>query len=123
MTKKTLEKWKPITKYQSHKFDGSYEVSNWGRIRKVGTDYIVPPYSDNRGQGYMRVKLFDTEHRRTAIKIHRLVAYNFVEPGRADQTEVNHKDGNPKNNSWTNLEWCNRKENMQHSSRGRAACE
>lgn len=117
----TLERWRPITEYQGHTFDGSFEVSNWGRIRNVRTQKEVAQYSDNRGQGYMRVKLFDTQHCRTAIKVHRLVALNFIEPGRKDQNEVNHKDGNPKNNSWTNLEWCNRHENMSHYFEGRKA--
>lgn len=111
--KYSQEHWVKITEYQGHKFDGRYEVSDWGNVRNVETKQPLAQYSDNRGQGYMRVKIYDTKHVRTAIKIHRLVALNFVLPGGPDQTEINHRDGNVKNNSWTNLEWCTHAENMR----------
>lgn len=118
---KTLEQWKKITEYQGHAFTGRYEVSNWGNVRNTTTKVPLSTYSDNRGQGYLKVKIYDTEGTRVAIKIHRLVAFSFLEPGAPEQTEVNHKDGNPKNNSWTNLEWCTHQENIHHYHEARKA--
>lgn len=46
--------------------------------------------------------------------IHRLVAFYFV-PNVKNLSEVNHKDGNKRNNHFSNLMWCTRSENIQHS--------
>lgn len=46
--------------------------------------------------------------------IHRLVAEAFLGPAPADKPVVNHKDGNPKNNILTNLEWASISENYAH---------
>ena len=116
---KTLEQWKAITEYQGHAFTGKYEVSNWGNVRNRDTKAPLAFYSDNRGQGYLKCKIYDTEGIRVAIKVHRLVAHTFLDPAEPGKTEVNHKDGNPKNNSWTNLEWCSHIENIHHYVEGR----
>lgn len=46
--------------------------------------------------------------------IHRIVAKCFIENPEG-LTEVNHKDGNKKNNNVENLEWCTRSENNRHA--------
>lgn len=104
----------PITEYQGHTFDGSYEVSNWGNVRKAGVNTPVAFYND--GYGYKRFKIYDTNHRRTAIRIHRLVALYFIgapEPGQ----EVDHIDGNTSNNSYSNLQWVYHRDNMKRKSK------
>mgnify|MGYP000949875448 CR=1 FL=1 len=62
--------------------------------------------------GYPATK---TQHR--YVPIHRLVATHFVPVGRPDQIEVNHIDGNKLNNDYRNLEWVNRRENIEHAKR------
>ena len=37
----------------------------------------------------------------------------FAEPGRPDQIQVDHIDGNPDNNRGDNVRWCTGKENIQ----------
>ena len=60
----------------------------------------------------MIFKLYDSNGKRVAIKVHRLVALYYI-PTDNKKLEVNHKDGNTKNNSFTNLEWVTHKENLQ----------
>lgn len=45
--------------------------------------------------------------------VHRLVAMVFV-PGYGDDLEVNHKDLDKSNNTYTNLEWVTKSENHKH---------
>jgi hypothetical protein len=44
--------------------------------------------------------------------VHRLVAQFWL--GNIDKKEVNHIDGNKKNNNMLNLEWVTEKENSNH---------
>lgn len=46
--------------------------------------------------------------------IHRLVAVAFL-PNPGNLPIVHHIDGNPQNNSVTNLKWCTQKENVHHT--------
>lgn len=112
------EIWKDIEGY-----DGKYQVSNMGRIRSVDhygphggfikadkyyKGIILKLQKDSRG--YTDVKI-QGKHK----KVHRLVAMAFV-PGYFAGAEVNHKDENPQNNRWDNLEWCSHNENMSYGS-------
>lgn len=48
--------------------------------------------------------------------VHQLVAEAFIpNKHKKKKPEVNHKDGNKKNNKISNLEWCSRKYNIKHS--------
>lgn len=46
--------------------------------------------------------------------VHRLVALKFI-PNPNNHTDVNHIDGNKKNNVVSNLEWCDRRYNLNHA--------
>lgn len=117
----TLERWKTITTYKEWCFDGKYEVSNWGNIRNKETKQPLATYSNNKGQGYLKTKIFDKEKKRRILYVHRLVATYYVGIPNEEGLEVNHKDGNVRNNSYTNLEWLTHKENIQHYVEGRKA--
>ena len=108
------EEWKVVGGYE-----GFYEVSNHGRVRRVADDpphrkgLILPGSTANNG--YRKVGLSVGGKSKT-IKTHCLVAEAFIGP-RPDGAEVNHKDGDKCNNHITNLEYVTKSQNMQHAAR------
>ena len=101
-----METWKDIPGT-----DGEYKISNYGKVMTVKTRRILSPAIDERG--YERVCLFKKDRSRR-YKVHRLVAITFI-PNPDDKKQVNHKDGNKRNNCVDNLEWVTNEENMHHS--------
>lgn len=96
--------WLPIKGYE-----GLYEVSNWGQVRRNGK--VLSIDWSNRGYGAVELSKNNIGKRH---QIHRLVAETFL-PRKDGQDYVNHIDFNPKNNWMGNLEWCTQSENNQHS--------
>lgn len=101
-----MEVWKEIPGT-----NGEYNISNYGRVKTAKTGRILSPAIDARG--YERVCLFKT-NRNKRYKVHRLVALTFI-PNPNNKGQVNHKDGNKRNNCVDNLEWVTNQENMDHS--------
>lgn len=122
--KQEIEVWKPI---MIEPFIGKFEVSNLARVRKLARTVYTPNHIRgkirNRKEfiltqvevnGYMAVSLCGLFDFRKQIKVHRLVALHFVDnPNNLPQ--INHIDGNKKNNNATNLEWCDSFHNMRHA--------
>jgi hypothetical protein len=100
--------FKPIPGY-----DGKYLVSNCGKVYSCKRKKFMKPKDHNRG--YLHVNLYKDGKAKT-VTVHRLVANAFCEISK-DATEINHKDGNKKNNHYTNLEWVTSSENKKHSYR------
>ena len=100
------EQWKVID------FASNYEVSNTGFVRNKTTKYILK--GRETVNGYLQVSLkIDNENKFMNKYIHRLVAQFWL--GNIDnKKEVNHIDGNKKNNNMLNLEWVTAKENSDH---------
>lgn len=70
-------------------------------------------YTTNRKGYYLCIFSTRTENNKCSA-IHRLVALAFV-PNPCNKEQVNHIDGNKKNNKASNLEWVTNQENMTHS--------
>lgn len=112
------EIWKSIPGYE-----GYYEASNMGRIRSItrqvrnwGThkqrkdSIILKP--NPVIHGYNAVCMYRDGEKMKFCKVHRLVASAFLGPS---DLQVNHKDGNRRNNKLENLEWCTGSENNKHA--------
>ena len=104
-----MEIWKKIDGYEN-----IYKISNKGNVKSIarfGTiGGIIKPFYRN---GYARVKLFKNGKEKI-YSIHILVAKAFV-PNINNKPQINHKDGNKKNNCAYNLEWVSAKENVEHA--------
>lgn len=115
-----LEEWRP-----AHRGDGTYEVSNLGRVRrKAFTTWDGRKRKaklcaqaltlSTRDGGYPRVVIVE-DGKRAYVSVHTLVAGAFLGP--ANGLDVNHIDGDKRNNRLSNLEYVTRRENLQHASR------
>ena len=106
------EIWKDITWYE-----WLYQVSNFGKIlstkRKNTKWWILRPWSNP--QGY-EIASISKEWVQKYYTVHRLVALAFI-PNPEWKDQINHKDGNKKNNTVDNLEWCTQSENLRHRHR------
>ena len=67
------------------------------------------------GLGYARVELHQNNSARKYL-VHRLLAESFI-PNPENKPQVNHIDGNKRNNSLDNLEWVTQSENQLHAYR------
>ena len=103
-------------------YEGKYQVSNLGRVRSVdrwranrSNGYIQKGQilKANLDHGYERVNLYKNGKMKHC-RVHRLVAQTFLE-NPFGKEQVNHIDGNKRNNRLDNLEWCTPKENNQHA--------
>jgi len=104
-------------------FEGSYQVSNLGKIQSIDRLIWNPAngsYSTQKGRihkldfknkFYAQIGLWKNS-KCTKKLVHRLVAESFILNPK-NLPEVNHKDTNKLNNCSSNLEWCTRLQNQR----------
>ena len=125
---KTLEKdwYELITIYENKKnmnetweniqgYEGLYMINKQGHIKSFrgkNIKYLKPVKAWFMGK-YNKIGLYKNR-KCTQFYIHKLVLSTFVGT-KGNKYEVNHIDGNTKNNSLDNLEWVTRSENLKHS--------
>jgi len=107
---KTVE-WKPVV-YDDVK-PGMYEVSNYGFIRNAHTRQIMSICFSEKG--YAMVELATISGKGKSKKLHRIVAKHFVDGETESKCEVDHLDGNKRNNQASNLEWVTHLENIRRA--------
>ena len=118
-TKKAIEVWSYIVG-----FWGFYEISTFGRVRRLQKRNGFGPLQNPRAvkpstrhDGYQIVALYMPRAlKQHSCYVHRLVAEAFIERVN-ERYQVNHIDGNKSNNHVENLEWCTAKQNQQHASK------
>lgn len=94
------EQWKPVEGYE-----GLYEVSDQGNIRRVRTTYKRPLRKIVQKSG-QRVVVLSKNSERATFTVAQLVAKAFLPPKTEERIRfVLHKDGDPGNNRADNLEW------------------
>lgn len=102
------EIWKDIEGYE-----GFYQVSNFGRVKRVETNRILKGRKDSKGYLMANLSKNSIVSNKT---IHRLVAQAFI-PNPENKPDINHIDEDKTNNNVNNLEWSTRKENCNHGTR------
>lgn len=100
------EVWRPVVGYE-----GWYEVSNIGRVRRCGGRVLT---NLQGSRGYELVNLSVRGKTRLWL-VHRLVAMAFV-PNPCGFDVVNHLDENKTNNRANNLEWTTLAENFNYGT-------
>ena len=93
-------------------FDG-YCVTDDGKVYSKKTQRFLNQFPNHKG--YLQVCLTIDGKKKTK-RVHRLVAETFI-ANPENKPQVNHMDGNKRNNRVENLEWCTNSENQIHSYR------
>lgn len=105
-----MEIWKDIPGYENF-----YKVSNLGNIKSLkrpgAKEKLLKGEIDQ--DGYIRITLAKNGKTKK-YKAHRLVMMAFNNTNDSS-LQINHIDGNKKNNKLENLEWCTASYNTRHS--------
>lgn len=115
---------KPVPDHDGFYFfpdDHRLAVSKSGEVLNVKTGNKIKPYFNKSNRAYIHISSPVIKVKN--YKLHRILARTFIgRPIRLKhlkfkKLEVNHIDGNPRNNQLNNLEWVTGKENILHSNR------
>lgn len=112
-----VERWLPVVG-----FEGRYEVSNHGRVRSLNHVFVRKDGRRHRWSGRILATPLDDKGYpqvnigRRARRVHTLVLEAFVGL-RPSELDCCHGDGDPTNNSLTNLRWDTPTANAQDAIR------
>lgn len=101
-----------IKSKQINLFGKEFLIYENGDLINLKTNKKYNPV-DN-GVGYLKVGIYVGNNKSRPVYIHRILAQSFI-PNPKNKIEVNHIDGNTKNNNLSNLEWVTKSENQLHA--------
>lgn len=90
-------------------YENTYQVSNFGRVKRVGGKILNPGCGSN---GYLRVSLSKNSKVKQYL-VHQLVAISFLGNKPFPDAQVRHLDDKKHNNHLVNIKWGTRSENMK----------
>lgn len=91
-----------------------YSINREGAVYSNVINREISSYTDQ--SGYTMFGINPDIGKRTICGKHRLLALAFLDyPENVDKLDVNHIDGNKRNNNLKNLEWASRKRNCDHA--------
>ena len=93
-------------------YEGLYAVTSCGKVWSYKSKKFLKPRANN--DGYLYINLC-RNGKCKSYTIHRLVAMAYI-PNPENLPEINHKDENKTNNCLQNLEWCDRKYNINYGN-------
>lgn len=85
-----------------------YTIDTLGVVFNVTKGYALKGTSITSNNRYVKI------HLDKFYPLHRLIAEHFI-PNPDKLPQVNHKDGNRRNNCADNLEWCSSRDNVKHA--------
>jgi hypothetical protein len=107
------EEWRQMVGYE-----GRYEVSSHGRVRRCGSDHVLAQQLDGNDRPTIRI---NRDGKKRTERVHQMVAAAFIGP-RPDGLVVCHRDDDNQNNYWRNLLYDTQLGNIQQrNDRGRTA--
>lgn len=93
--------------------DSPYEVSNTGKVRRIGSNEIRKPRDDDRKHQRMNLTW---NGKREEPPLHQMVMELFGPPKpKGEHIVILHKDNDGTNNAISNLKWGTRSENVQQA--------
>lgn len=103
-------------KYCKYPLLYDYYVTDDGRVWSEKSKKFMAQYSDKNGYQKVELRSSDLPPKRChRYSVHRLIMENFYPINNMEKLQVNHIDGNKKNNRLENLEWVTCKENIDHA--------
>lgn len=106
----TEEIWMPVVGYET-----KYKISSIGRLKNIRTDHLKKPQKTMRG--YTDYGLWDG-NKKKLIKAHKMVWYAFAGEIPSGM-QINHINGNKRDNRIENLEIVSGRDNVNHAHLGR----
>ena len=92
-----------------------YTITDEGKVYSDNTGRMKT--RNRAGTEYQIINFMTVDGKKKCFRLHRLVMMAFEPIDHPEEWEVNHIDGNKKNNNLSNLEWCTSQENQRHAYR------
>lgn len=108
------EIWKDVPE-----FKGIYQASNIGRIKSLGREIVRQGKLIWLKEKIMKQHIsvdgrYKCSFNNQNCLVHRIIALTWI-PNLYNLPDINHKDGNPLNNYYENLEWITKIDNNIHA--------